>query len=261
MDYEKAYNKALEMAKSAIKDCGDNKGRISMIESIFPELKESKDEKIRKELLESFKYQQRESRTDKEWLNGIKLSEVVAWLEKQKSVGEIVERCKNSWYNEGKIAGMAEGLTDDEKYQQGWHDALEKQGEKKATDKVEPKFHEGDWIVNDYCTGKVIALTDDAYLLDSGQGIPFSCEHNEHLWTIDDAKDGDVLVDVYGNIGIFQKNDDFDWSSYCSLGSNGGFRCFAIEHELDGSHPATKEQCDTLFKAMTEAGYTWDMEK
>ena len=25
---------------------------------------------------------------------------------------------------------MAEGLTDDEKYQQGWHDALEKQGEK-----------------------------------------------------------------------------------------------------------------------------------
>ena len=41
-------------------------------------------------------------------------------------VEEIVERCKKSWYNEGKIAGMAEGLTDDEKYQQGWHDAVEK---------------------------------------------------------------------------------------------------------------------------------------
>ena len=42
---------------------------------------------------------------------------------------EIVARCKDSWYNEGKIAGMAEGLSDDEKYQQGWHDAIEKQGE------------------------------------------------------------------------------------------------------------------------------------
>ena len=70
-----------------------------------------------------------------------------------------------------------------------------------------------------------------------------------------------MLVDVYGNIGIFQKNDDFDWSSYCSLGSNGGFRCFAIEHELDGSHPATKEQRDLLFQKMEEEGYQWDAEK
>ena len=44
---------------------------------------------------------------------------------------DIIDRYKDSWYNEGKIAGMAEGLTDDEKYQQGWHDALEKQGEQK----------------------------------------------------------------------------------------------------------------------------------
>ena len=54
-----------------------------VLETLIPELAESKDERIRKELLESFKYQQRESRTDKEWLNGIKLSEVVAWVEKQ----------------------------------------------------------------------------------------------------------------------------------------------------------------------------------
>ena len=83
---------------------------------------------------------------------------------------------------------------------------------------------------------------------------------NFKLWDISDAKDGDVLVDVYGNIGIFQKNDDFDWSSYCSLGSNGGFRCFAIEHELDRSHPATKEQRDLLFQKIKEAGYEWSSE-
>ena len=32
---------------------------------------------------------------------------------------------------EGKIQGQIEGLSDEEKYQQGWHDALEKQGEQK----------------------------------------------------------------------------------------------------------------------------------
>ena len=58
----------------------------------------------------------------------------IAWLEKQASVGEIVSRCKTSWYNEGKIQGQIEGLSDEEKYQQGWHDALEKQGEQKPYD-------------------------------------------------------------------------------------------------------------------------------
>jgi len=144
---------------------------------------------------------------------------------------------------------------------------LENQGEHKATDKVEPKFHEGDWIIDKqgivHQIEKVIEnVTNNTFAYDLVGGGYFNEEVKScRLWTIDDAKDGDVLVDVYGNIGIFQKNDDFDWSSYCSLGSNGGFRCFAIEHELDGSHPATKEQRDTLFKAMTEAGYEWDDDK
>ena len=83
--YEKKYKEALEKAKSMIDDLrkGEDILAVSNLETMFPELKESDDERIRKELLESFKYQQRESRTDKEWLNGIKLSEVVAWLEKQ----------------------------------------------------------------------------------------------------------------------------------------------------------------------------------
>lgn len=53
--------------------------------------------------------------------------ECIDWLKKQETIGEIVERCKNSWYNEGKIQGQIEGLSDEEKYQQGVHDALEKQ--------------------------------------------------------------------------------------------------------------------------------------
>ena len=88
----------------------------------------SEDEKIRKSLITFF---QRFPYTNL-YDAGLNAKEVIAWLEKQESVGEIVERCKDSWYNEGKIAGMAEGLTDDEKYQQGWHDALEKQSKQKS---------------------------------------------------------------------------------------------------------------------------------
>ena len=35
------------------------------------------------------------------------------------------ERLKKSWFEEGKLEGKFEGLTDDEKYQQGFHDCKE----------------------------------------------------------------------------------------------------------------------------------------
>lgn len=129
MNYEQKYKEALERAKKWHNAPNANKMPTyanRVIEEIFPEFKENKDERIRKAVLIYL-----------DWLDGRKdyaprgeysIKDMIAWLKKQESVGEIVERCKTSWYNEGKIAGMAEGLTDDEKYQQGWHDALEKQG-------------------------------------------------------------------------------------------------------------------------------------
>ena len=135
MNYEKLYKEALERAKYALTTDMDNSGHWA-VKYIFPELKESEDERIRKGIID-FLWKEKiflqEAHSSVE--NNPKyrfVMDAIAWLEKQKSVGEIVERCKNSWYNEGKIAGMAEGLTNDEKYQQGWHDALEKQDEKKA---------------------------------------------------------------------------------------------------------------------------------
>ena len=115
----RAYDEALEKAKKLYE-----KGTITeSIGYIFPELKESEDEKIRKELIEHIKANKW---ADYVLFQKFSPDDVIAWLEKQKSVGEIVERCKKSWYNEGKIAGMREGLSGDEKYQQGWHDAVEK---------------------------------------------------------------------------------------------------------------------------------------
>lgn len=78
MDYEKLYKEALERAKSAIKECGDNKGRIVMIESIFPELRESGDESIRKDIKRAISVALDYSYFDKETAD-----DCLAWLEKQ----------------------------------------------------------------------------------------------------------------------------------------------------------------------------------
>ena len=129
MNDKNKYNNALEKLQEALapKDGREISGLTrGCIEEIFPELKESEDERIRKELIEHIKANQW---ADYVLFQKFSPDDVIAWLEKQESVEEIVERCKDSWYNEGKIAGMAEGLSDDIKYQQGWHDALEKQGE------------------------------------------------------------------------------------------------------------------------------------
>lgn len=135
MNYETLYNEALERAKECMKDGGISQNTIDYLCNIFPELAEAKDEKIRKGIIQTLKRYIKcvEEGHDAPSAKCFLIEDTekqIAWLEKQESVGEIVERCKTSWYNEGKIAGMAEGLTDDEKYQQGWHDALEKQGKK-----------------------------------------------------------------------------------------------------------------------------------
>lgn len=103
-----------ELANSA-KTCKEEQGNCK---------ENCEDERIKKEILDLVSISG----------NGNQFEEIKEWLEKQESLKDIIDRYKDSWYNEGKIAGMAEGLTDDEKYQQGWHDALEKQGEQKPFD-------------------------------------------------------------------------------------------------------------------------------
>lgn len=78
MNYEEKYNKALSKAKHAL-DCDRNNlvsTDVSLIYSMFPELKESEDERARKAIIRILKgetgYTSKED-TDK----------YVAWLEKQ----------------------------------------------------------------------------------------------------------------------------------------------------------------------------------
>lgn len=85
-------------------------------------------------------------------------------------------------------------------------------------------------------------------------------------WTIQDAKDGDVLVCVGKNgqaIGIIKEyvgkygGCDRCFDTYCFVDWDGFFRTGEYMGSKD-IHPATKEQCELLFAKMKEAGYKWD---
>lgn len=160
--YEKKYKNALEWARQVIN--GETGFIRKEVEEVFPELAESEDEKIRKELIEHIKANKW---ADYVLFQKFSPDDVIAWLEKQESVEEIVERCKDSWYNKGKIAGRAEGLSDDEKYQQGWHDAIEKQGKQNSA-----------WS-NGYSNGYIQAVE---------KAVEWLKNHNDYI----DVKDGNV---------------------------------------------------------------------
>lgn len=90
MDYEKKYKEALEKAREIIKDY-ENRGLKDNLfyanedfEAIFPELKESEDEKIRKAILELVR--QLSEVLDKQNQNNM-----IAWLEKQGEKDKLIQ--------------------------------------------------------------------------------------------------------------------------------------------------------------------------
>ena len=81
-------------------------------------------------------------------------------------------------------------------------------------------------------------------------------------WTIEDAKDGDVLV-YQDEIFLVCLVDNNSVVYHCCFDGElvvHSFYAFSNE-DLLHVHPATKEQHDLLFKKMREAGYEWDADK
>lgn len=304
MNYEKAYKKSLEKAKGIINYYKEhNRGDESAIEDleiIFPELKESEDKKIRKAILELVK--QSSEILDKQNQNNM-----IAWLEKQGEpttidIDKMVlkysqtrESCTNGLPVNCQIRAYRQGINDTLRLSFN----LEKQGEQKVpindfkaknwyvsevdgkihdmtynpADKVEPKFHEGDWIINDQGSAFQIAYIDIEncrYVFEIGgytkeemnyENIAFANNHYRK-WTLDDAKDGDVLAAQECYV-IFKEIDGLNIKCYCTyhyMGFNPSFHINTLQNKT-AFHPATKEQRDLLFAKMKEAGYQWNPDK
>ena len=146
---------------------------------------------------------------------------------------------------------------------------LEKQG-KNST--VKPRFKIGDWIVFNGLILYVKEVVNGFYRTISKGGIPNSynwdIDNIARLWTIQDAKDGDVLVHssfmfddfifIYNNTSILQAYCYYSNERNGLIIEDRGHHCPWNMQEVT---PATKEQRDALMKAMNNAGYEWDTEK
>ena len=138
--------------------------------------------------------------------------------------------------------------------------------------KTKPMFKEGDWIVDGLnFVYQIKEIKENKYFLqfynshDVISSKISTIDNDCHLWTIQDTKPGDIIVEDSRYIAIYQNltpTSKTTFRSFCfvDLESN----VFVDEggsHNIKGSYPATKEQRDTLMKAAANAGYTFDFEK
>jgi len=222
-----------EEAMKILKDFHDKSALFSVrtaLDTIIPELRESEDERIRKHLISLVKNWDKDGIVSKYTSNANDIKQILAWLENQ--------------------------------------------GEQKPTDKVEPKFHEGEWIISNdkKSTYQVIEVKRGIYVIrdnvDNHEyhiGIE-ECEKSGRLFTIQDAKDGDVLysLDTYQPFIYKARNIHEQATAYCGINKYEKFFVWNTNDciiTLDKYIPATKEQRDTLLKAMSDAGYTFDFGK
>ena len=101
MDYEKKYNEALERAKAILCNLGEGASSIRDIETIFPELAESEDERMKKAIVHVLY----ENYSDAAVIEGVEIAEIIAWLEKQKKPENVSAStmCPSCWAEEPSL--------------------------------------------------------------------------------------------------------------------------------------------------------------
>ena len=273
------------------------------VRKIITELKESEDERIRKDIVAAVE-------TYGDFTQGRK-EEIYAWLEKksEQNLANSAKPCKDehkpvdkvepkfkvkyagSEYNVFEIKDIA-GVTfygiEDEPDHIDYVKAedcdiisgygIKENGspyptkpavfsEQKPTDKTEQKFHEGDWVI---LTAGVLSITLQIVKVDTNKKLYWFNDNSYlsivdkdclRLWTIQDAKDGDVLYSpCLSLLWIFKSRDTVYCG--CNLNYNDGAFCGEgyFERPTDAI-PATKIQRDILMKAMADAGWEFDFEK
>lgn len=219
-DYKKKYEQAIERAKAVNPGTTD----YNIVTKIFPELKESDDERIRKYLMNYVK----SAGVGHSLFDSVNTREnILAWLEKQ-GEQKLIDKVKPK-FHEGEWVQIVRGNV---------MKILEVEEEIPC------------YKILNYYGGESIRKISD---IDS----------IAHSWTIQDTKAGDVLADNYG-IYIFEKFDECDKNCFvCNGAYQYSEKVFECEHMLCSTdvHPATKEQRNQLEKAMVNAGYRWNKEE
>lgn len=245
-----------EIAKE-VKDFFDGKQKMcsdvtKALEDLFPELVESKDEKIREGLLNSFREM---SDGSEAYYSGLRVKDIISWLEKQgndkPSIRERYNKMTESeWFKkiyEDKSCGI-----DNESVNN--------------SNKVKPKFHIGEWIIFNGSVLYINEVVQGYYRTISRDSIYNSYDWNidyaARPWTIEEAKDGDILTSHECYV-IFKEIDGLNIRCYCTFYLNVGsipmFHVNTLQNKT-AFCPVVKEERELFLKKVNEFGYRWDSE-
>jgi len=280
-DYKKKYEDALENLMLKMKDFDEITINREDVEEIFPELADS-EERIRKEFCKDI------------WtfIPNEKAHKYIAWLEKQndkrsvlnkedekirKTLIEYFNAYPKDYYGELKKSHILAWLEKQGNDPKASYTTIVETGDgginalvtnELLTDMDEPKFHEGDWIISKYMHLVMQILNNDngSYKTVETDGTERNdsydfIERNFKLWTIQDAKDGDILManapfifngNLEGGIGCP--------GAHCGINTLGEFTIPEYPKHWTGhtTTPAIKEQRELLFQKMQEAEYMWN---
>lgn len=172
------YDKALKAAVVAYKD--EDKHLKATLETIFPELKESEDERFIKALKEGFKYHKLFNPT----FGGISCIEIENWLDKkgEKKSSDEVLKIRQEVYQSGYSDGYKHGIEDGER------------GEKKH------KFNIGDIISDNNAIFRVDNIVKNCI----GQDCYF-------LVNVKSEKDGTRYLKLFDSDGKTHNMGEITW--------------------------------------------------
>lgn len=242
-DYKQKYEEALARAKY-LKENTDSIVALDVsacFEKIFPELVKSKDELIREEILNCFVEMKKQGCFPSKHKE--QYDSWISWLKKQDEHNDFAPKSAMEAIKEEKIDNV---------------------------NKVEPKFKVGDWVVleDSLSIYKIVEVCKSWYeVISNNDGIHYSISFDEEddcrLWTIEDAKDGNVLC----------FNDDVFILKYYILFNKVVCHCcynkyfmpnnayLITKEDFSKIHPATTEQRNFLFQKMKNMGYEWDVKE
>ena len=284
MDYETKYKETLEMAKEAYYSTETPYLAKAWLLTLFPMIAENEDERIRKWIITQLEDMSGSTDIDKE----NKIIEAITWLEKQhvdpyNGVG--FDCYGHHWSMCARDNGIE--ISMDRKpirhfsYKDceqifGGKSAIKKekvdnQNCIKSVDKVNLKFHPGDWAILNGTVAQILDKQKYGFVGLDIDGKDFFCNYGHidsmRLWTITDANDGDILSrEIDGEIFIFLFNQIQDkwivaYGYYSETADEFIEKAYFGRYHEDSFSPATKEQRDLFFSKIKEAGYEWDTEK